>query len=197
MALPLLLLLSLVKLSIPPARCADPVEARIGEIRARYNAIESAKLRSQTVEFEAEDGTVSSTCTIYFQGGEIVKVHLFRGSDHWASDEYFYYSGGELIFAFATDGSWRFTGKTLANGESETVDRTVEHRVYFSAGRVIRHLLREASSTDPGKLKGLLAKASNRASDDTDRAEQLARRGKAARSVKSAADLRDVFDELN
>lgn len=182
--LPLLLLL----FSISGLK-ADPVEDKVKEIRARYGEIEGAKLRTRAIEFESQDEPLSGTCTLFFQGDEIVKVFLSYGAgDHGASDEYYYYKGGELFFVYASDGYWRFTGETLSNGESETIDSAVEHRVYIDQGRIIRHLSKEATSKNPAALKGLLAKAENRPSADADRAGWLLRRGLRAHTIRSAGD---------
>ncbi len=169
---------------------ADPVEDQVKSIRARYNAIEGAKLTGTKVEFESQDEPVSGTCTTYAQGGAVVKVHLSWGAgDHGASDEYYYYDANGLFFVYASDGSWGFTGNTLPSGESETVDATVEHRVYLSGGQIIRHLKKEAKSTNPEALPGLIAKAPNLPVNDPERAAELLRRGQGAAWVKTPADL--------
>lgn len=176
-------------LFIPGLR-ADPVEDQVKNIRARYNAIEGAKLTGTKVEFESQDEPVSGTCTTYAQGGAVVKVHLSWGAgDHGASDEYYYYDANGLFFVYASDGSWGFTGNTLPNGESETVDTTIEHRVYLAGGQIIRHLKKEAKSTDGEAVPGLIAKAPNLPANDPERAAELLRRGQGAASVKSPADL--------
>ncbi len=167
----------------------DPVEDRVKEIRSRYNEIESAKLKGRKVEFEGESEPITASCTTYTEGGEVVKVHLSWGGDHFASDEYFYYADGQLLFVYASDGSWRFTGETLANGESETIDEVVEHRVYVSDGAVIRHLEKSASAKKADAIPALLAKAETRPGDDAERAATLLERGRGASSVKTAADL--------
>ena len=169
---------------------AGPEEAQIKDIRARYNAIEGAKLPSKKIEFETQDEPLFGTCTLYSKGTEVVKIHLSQGAgDHCASDEYFYYDDGTLFFAYASDGIWQFTGETLANGESETVDMVTEHRVYFAGDKTVRHLTKKVSSKKPDHLAGLLAKAANVPSHDPDRAATLLAHGKAAYTVKSPADL--------
>lgn len=165
-------------------------------IRALYNEIEGAKLRTKVIEFEAQDEPLAGTCTLHYQGDKVVKVHLAYGAgDHGASDEYFYYSGGQLFFAYASDGYWSFTGETLPNGESETIDSTTEHRVYVENGAVIRHLEKAAKSKKPEALKGLLAKAANAPSEDADRAARLVKRGGKARSVQDAPGAIALFLE--
>jgi hypothetical protein len=191
---PLRFLSAFISLAVLAVSGSNPavgqtVEDRVKAIRSRYNEIESAKLKGRKVEFKGESEPITASCTAYVEEGEVVKVHLSLGGDHFASDEYFYYSGGRLIFVYASDGSWRFTGETLANGESETIDEVVEHRVYLSDGAVIRHLQKSAGAKKADELAGLLAKMENRPGEDSERAAALVNRGERARSVKTAADL--------
>jgi hypothetical protein len=99
------------------------------------------------------------------------------------------HSNGNLIFVYATDSYWGFTGRTLPNGESETRDTAVEHRVYLSQGNVIRHLFKEVSASSESSLSGLLKKAENRPCADQERALRLIRYGNGATGVKNSADL--------
>jgi len=185
----LCLLLPLI--SVAPSLQADPVEDLVKQIRALYNSIEGAKLRSSKVVYEPEDEPLVLTCTNYFQGDSLVKVHLsFGGGDHGVSDEYFYYDQGRLFFIYASDGYWHFTGATLPNGESETVDGLAEHRLYLDGGgHVIRHLLKEVKSSNPDQLKSLLAKAENRPASNPERAARLLRHGYAANQIRTREDL--------
>jgi hypothetical protein len=172
------LLLALLALSARHEVAAQSVEEKVTEIRTRYNAIEGAKLRTKAIEFEAQDEPLSGTCSLHYQGDEVVKVHLAYGAgDHGASDEYFYYTKGVLFFAYASDGSWGFTGSTLPNGESETIDTVAEHRLYIENGTILRHLEKKATSKTPAELKGLLAKAPNSPGSDAERAGQLLQHG--------------------
>ena len=117
-------------------------------------------------------------------------MHLSRGEgDHGASDEYFYYTNGVLFFIYASEGSWQFTGSTLANGESETVDRVRESRIYIENGSVIRHLVKEVSASNPSELAGRLAKAENAPASDPEGAKEFLRRGLGAIGVRNASDL--------
>ena len=172
------------------AAFADPIEDAVTEIRTRYNQIEEKKLRSEQIDFEATDGPGSGTCTRYYQGSELVKIHLaYSLGDHGGSDEYYYYSAGQLFFAFATDSSWGFTGTTLPNGESETIDSATEHRAYFVDGALIRHLFKEARSKDPKNLTSLLNKQANKPCPDAERAASLLSMGNAVTQVKTGDAL--------
>lgn len=167
---------------------AGSVEEKIAGIRARYMAIEGAALRSRTFEFKAPEEPLSGSCTRHYDGGDLVKIDLSYGlGDHGASDESFYYTKGVLFFAFASDGSWSFTGANLPSGESETVDRLVEHRVYVEDGAILRHLEKTVSSRNPAELGALLLKAPNVPGVDTERATELLRHGLEAVRVEDAA----------
>lgn len=74
------LALTLFTLLFTPGLRADPVEDQVKDIRARYNAIEGAKLTGTKVEFESQDEPLSGTCTSYSQGGAVVKVHIAWGA---------------------------------------------------------------------------------------------------------------------
>lgn len=175
---------------LTPMGQADPVEDAVADIRARYNLIEGAKLRSSQVEFESNEEPVAGSCVRYYQGDQLVKVHLsYAMGDHGGGDEYFYYQNGELFFAYATDSYWGFTGGTLPNGESETIDTAVEHRTYFVDGALIRHLFKEVKSKTPENIAALLSKAPNQPCDDGERAARLYRFGSGAFLVKTASDL--------
>lgn len=166
---------------VAPGAFADPVEDAVKEIRALYNSIEGKKLRSEKIEFETQDEPIFGALTRYYEGTDLVKAHLFFGAgDHQATDAYFYYRGGELFFVFASDGTWRFTGTSLPNGESETIDTVTEHRLYLSGGRLVRHLTKEAKSKNPDQLKGLVAKAANLPGTDLERARVLITNGQRA-----------------
>jgi len=188
------LFLALLALSANLQVSAQSVEEKVTEIRARYNTVEGAKLRTKAIEFEAQDEPLSGTCTLHYQGDEVVKVHLAYGAgDHGASDEYFYYTKGVLFFAYASDGSWGFTGATLPNGESETIDTVAEHRVYIENGSILRHLEKKATSKKSAELKGLLAKAPNSPGADPERAGQLLQHGLRAVGIHDAASALAVF----
>lgn len=172
---------------------SDSIEDTIRAIRADYAAIQGQRLRTETIDFAAEDEPLVGTLTRSLDGDVVVKIHLSYGlGDHGASDEFFYYRHGHLFFVHATDGAWSFTGRTLADGSSETIDTIVEHRVYFNAGQIIRHLRKEAWSTDPAALPARLDQAPNRPAAtvaDQSRAEQLMLHGLHAYRVESRDDL--------
>lgn len=168
-----LLFTALALLAFSSSRAADE-EAIVKDIRERYNRIEGAKLRPREIEFASDSDPVSGTFTRYFQGDKLVKIKLSYGmGDHGGSEEYYYYDQGELFFVFATDSAWSFSGETLPSGESGTIDTAVEHRVYFFDGSLVRHLSREVKSKDPAAVSGLLKKATNQPSTDSDRASRL------------------------
>jgi hypothetical protein len=176
---------------------ADAIEDRVSEIRARYNGIERAKLRRSTIRFESEMDPFSAAWTGHFEGDDLVKVHIASAlGDHGAYDEYFYYDRGRLFFVYAVENSWYFTGRSLPNGEGETIDRTAEHRIYLSEGRVIRHLVKEASAKDAASLPSLIAKAPNRPAkdeEDAERAERFVAHGEGANKIRQSSDLARLY----
>lgn len=181
---------------VPSPAMADAVEEAVREIRSLYNTIEGKRLRSAKIEFETQDEPIFGTLTRYYDGVDLVKAHLSYGvGDHGATDAYFYYRGGELFFVFASDGTWMFTGATLPNGESETIDAVTEHRLYLSGGRLVRHLTKEAKSKNPDQLKGLIAKAANVSGTDSERAQVLVDYGQRAYGVTDKASLGGLLSE--
>lgn len=184
-----LLVLTALSLLVPQVR-ADPVEDAVSEIRKRYNRIESWSLSPKRISFESQDEQASGELVRYYHDGALAKANLSFGvGDHGASDETYYYHDGELFFVYAVQGYWRFTGRTLSNGESETVDVMIEHRLYFSDGRLVRHLRKEAQSTDAAALKGLISKEKNQPHQDPAYAAEVRRRGMKCAGVSSAAGL--------
>lgn len=186
-------LLAIVSGPVPPALRAADVEGRIREIRAKYEAIENARLSKKTISFEGEDEPVNGECTLYRQGDRIVKAVFTYGGEHGANDESYYYDDGLLFFVHASDGTWNFTGRTLPNGESETVDSVTEHRVYIDGGEIIRHLVKEAKSTDGSKLPAILAKTENKPGDSGGRAQRMLRVGAALLQVGGPKDLEKIL----
>lgn len=175
---------------VPPTASGEEIDPVLKEIRGHYAEIEKSELRSETVKFESETERASGTCTLGFQGDELVKVKLsYEMGDHGGTDEYFYYRKGALIFAFAIDSSWKFGGKALPDGGAGTIDTVVEHRAYFENGKLIRHLAKEASSADAKAIPALLEKAPNQVLKDTERAKLLQRYGNRAFQVRTTADL--------
>jgi hypothetical protein len=184
-----LILFAAASLSLTPAR-ADEAEAKVKDIRERYNRIESAKFRAKEMEFTSNSDPISGTFTRYYLGDTLVKIKLSYGmGDHGGSEEYYYYDHGELFFAFATDSAWGFTGETLPNGEGTTIDTAIEHRAYFFNGALVRHLSREAKSKDAAAIPKLLQKAQNQASSDSDRATRLYSVGTGAYNANDGAGI--------
>jgi hypothetical protein len=175
---------------------ADEVDDAVKGIRVAYNAIEAAKLREETVEFESEDDPVSGSCTRYFKGDELVKIRIiYTQGDHGGADENYYYTVGELFFAYVSESSWAFTGEENADGEGETMDTVREHRVYFANGSLLGHLAKEASAKDEQALKGLLAKAENKPFKDEEVTGRIYQFGNALPGAKTAAELISLLTE--
>lgn len=185
----LLILSTVASFTLPDSHAAD-AEAIVKDIRERYNRIEGAKLRPKEIEFTSDSDPVSGTFTRYYQGDALVKIKLSYGmGDHGGSEEYYYYDQGRLFFAFATDSAWSFSGETLPNGESGTIDTAIEHRAYYSDGALVRHLSREVKSKDPAAISALLKKATNQPSTDSERAARLYSVGLGAYSATTGAAI--------
>lgn len=184
-------LLALLVAAIPLSLLADAaVDEQVKTIRARYNEIEGAKLRRETVTFESRDEPLSGTCAFYYEGDALVKVHLaYVAGDHGGSDEYFYYDRDGLFFVLASDSLWSFTGKTLPDGVDETVETLIEDRLYLVRGKVVRHLRKKATAKDPARLPTLLGEAKNESLTDPERAGSLLRHGRGLPSGKTADAL--------
>lgn len=189
----ILLSLSFLMLMTAPV-LADQIEAAVNGIRAKYNAIESAKLTTQVIEFEPDDDPSYGKLTKYFQNGNLVKANfVFSQGDHGGGDETYYYDKGQLFFIYVDERSWRFTGNTLPNGESETIDTMTEHRLYFSNGNLIRHLRKQVESTDYEAIGGMIAKVANQPFNDPAFASAAKMRGFQAPGIGSWQDIGTIL----
>lgn len=183
---PILAILSFLPLSAG----ADSVEDAVADIRAKYNQIENASLETKVIAFEPDDDPAYGKVTKYFRNGQLVKAnYVFGQGDHGWADETYYYHNGQLFFIYVAGRSWRFTGRTLASGESETVDMMREHRLYFSNGSLIRYLMKEAESTDYDALGSLIAKAPNQLYQNPDLSSAARMRGFQIPGIGSSQDI--------
>jgi hypothetical protein len=169
---------------------ADWVEDAVTQIRARYNEIEAASLRSGSLEFEATDGPESGKLVRYYQGQELVKAVLtYSLGDHGGAEESYYYSQGQLCFVYAVSSSWKFTGQTLANGESETVDESAEQRIYFRDGQMIRDLLKVVQVPSGKSAAQLLKAAKNQPHSDPETESRVWRWGQGLPMVSTPEEV--------
>ena len=173
---------------------ADPLDNVVREIRATYNTIEEADLSGKTLKWEPHNDPAQGRITQYYSEGNLVKVHLsFGEGGHGASDEYYYYSDGELFFAFVVGGYWKFSGRAKADGHAETVDIGSEHRLYFKEGRLFRHLYKHAQSTDPALIKSIMAATENAHYNDPEFVAQVQRRATLAVTASSPGDIEKIL----
>jgi hypothetical protein len=169
---------------------ADWVEDAVTQIRARYNEIEAASLRAESLSFEATDGPESGKLTRYYQGQELVKaVMSYSMGDHGGAEESYYYSQGQLCFVYAASSSWRFTGQTLANGESETADESAEQRIYFRDGQMIRDLLKVVQVPSGKSAAQLLKAAKNQPHSDPETESRVWRWGQGLPTVRTPQEV--------
>lgn len=188
---PLALLTALSVLFLSPALHADWVEDIVSQIRADYNATEGASLRQQVIQFD--DGPVTAELKKYYRGDDLVKMAFTSGGDHGVATDYFYFKNGKLYFIYQEQGSWSFD----PNGpEGTTIDTAREQRIYYHDDKVVRHLVKEASSRDAEAVPGLLKKAANQPVNDPEAAVGLGNSGYRLRAVKNSADLeRYLYEE--
>lgn len=173
---------------------ADTVEKEITRIRTQYNEIENARLERKTITFEPGDDPAFGEVTKFFRNGELVKARfVFGQGDHGGADETYYYAKGQMFFVYVAESSWRFTGRTMANGESETMDTLTEHRLYFSSGGLIRHLRKQVESSSYDALASLIAKAPNQPHQDPALASAAKLRGLQIPGVNSEQDIATIL----
>ncbi len=158
------LLHSLTLLFFLTASAAFSEDARIEQIRAKYNATESAKLSKRTIKLDAPVEMVELV-KFYDTDGILVKMAFTSSGGHSAGTDYYYVDRGTVYFVFSAGGYWSFD---FDGPKGTTVDTASERRVYYSGNQVIRHLLKEARSKDPDAITGLLKKAKNRAVSDVE-----------------------------
>lgn len=169
---------------------ADWVEDSVTQIRERYNEIEAASLRADTLNFEATDGPEAGHLTRYYRGQELVKAVLsYSLGDHGGAEESYYYSQGQLCFVFASSSSWRFTGRTLANGESETTDESSEQRIYFRDGQMIRDLWKTVQVPSGKSASQLLKAAKNQPHSDPETESRVWRWGQSLPMINTPQEI--------
>ncbi|MDF1823657.1 MAG: hypothetical protein P1U68_03385 [Verrucomicrobiales bacterium] len=173
---------------------ADWVEDAVTDIRSKYNQIESATLQTQVIEFQPEDDPAYGKLTKYLENGQVVKAtFIFGQGDHGGGEETYYYHNGQLFFIYIDERSWRFSGKAMANGESETIDTMTEHRLYFANGKLIRHLRKQVESTDYEAIGSLIAKVANEPYQDPAKASAAKMRGFQVPGVSSWQDIAAIL----
>lgn len=132
-------------------------DSRILDIRAKYNATENASLKQRKISLD--DGPESAELVKYYnRDGILVKMKFSHGGDHGFATEYYYIDHGNLYFVFKESGFWQFNPK---GPEGSTIDTSRERRVYYSGNKVIRHLIKEATSVNAEAVAGLLKQAGN------------------------------------
>jgi len=156
----------------------DQADKMVKGIRSLYSSIEDGAKKSKTFSVQADEGPEEGKMTIYLQNGRLAKIHIsYILGDHGGSDEYFYYNNGELIFAYLSDSSWRFSGKQKADGNQETIDKLTEYRLYLNQGKIIRSLKKTTESSNPKALKALIKKAKNEPCNDLPLLSEIQKRG--------------------
>lgn len=167
---------------------ADSVESAISQIRADYNATESARLKSVVIKLDEDAETID--LKKYFLNGALVRMVLTSGGDHGASTDSYYFKDGNLYFVYQSAGGWSFDS---SGPEGSTIDTGSEQRIYYQGGQVIRHLVKEVSSRDGNQIAKLLAKADNKTVHQPESATVFMNSGYRLANVNTKADLDRYF----
>ena len=121
--------------------------------------------------------------------GVLKKLSISSGSDHGGEDVTYYYKEGSLFFIYSAYQSWRFSGETRADGQTETIDMGGQSRYYFASGKCIKALEKNVQTKDAGKLAGLLKKAENQPIVYHDTAPVYLKKSKVLAQVKDREGL--------
>lgn len=135
-----LLLIACASTAPRPAFAQDTVSATSGSpeaiarIRAQFARIErEAPGYRQTTHdvygFSLEGGVLTG----FYRGRELRKLHARLFGETWQGTDAYYFANGQLIFVHVVYGLY---DEPL----SGRVQRTIEHRFYFDAGRLIRRI---------------------------------------------------------
>lgn len=121
------------------ATSGDP--AAIARIRREFAAIEREapgyrQTRHELYGFSLEGGELTG----FHRGGELRKLHACLFGETWRGTEEFYFSGGQLIFAYVVHERY----DEILSGR---VQYRMEHRLYFDRGRLIRRVRTQRPTT--------------------------------------------------
>lgn len=167
---------------------ADWVEDAVKQIRADYNATESASLTKRTIKLDG--GPEVAELTKYYRGDALVKMVFTSGGDHGAATDQYYFKNGQLYFIYQSAGGWSFDP---SGGEGATIDTGREQRIYFKDNKVIRHLVKEVKSRDGNMINKLLAKAANTPTNDPEGATALGNAGYRLLNVTNQQQLENFL----
>jgi len=191
--LPLTLCLSLALSSLA---LAEDVESRISDIRAEYNAIQSANLQKQELEWEGEGGEGGGSAILYLDGTELraVDVNLYYPG-HSFAEEHYYFDEGLPFFIFEKKGYWSF----VPSDTQKTIDKIWEYRLYLDGdgAKVIRHLEKAYEGHTEDELKQKAGEAANKdvLSEKQAEAAKLVARAKSWLAIKNAAQAMKLYAE--
>ena len=122
----------------------ETTESLIADIREKYAAVTTKKegdfLRKDSLGFECESGPGGGTLLRYYDGEDLVILHLSSGGEHsWESDM-IYFSTGKPFFVFHEEGYWQFGGPLNEDDTPNTIDKLMEERLYLKDGMVLKAL---------------------------------------------------------
>ncbi|NWK54508.1 hypothetical protein HW115_02720 [Verrucomicrobiaceae bacterium N1E253] len=180
---------------------ANPeVESQIKRIKKWYQQIESDKsLKKQVIEAKSELPYEPKMIRYTRADGELKKLQIELLSDHGFTHETYYFHEGELFFIYAVDEYWQFVPSE--NGEvdperPETLDVGSQQRYYFSKGKCIRALEKQAETREGEKLRQLLKEAENKPLDVDLGAAEYVQKAKLVSEIKTLKELNAFLEQF-
>lgn len=132
----------------------------IANIRAEYQRIKSDSAKNKHVFLEAECAGLFGSIDFQVENENVRKISYSYGSDHGGITEEYYLRGDSLFFIFTEEGSWMFDADSKDAENPSTIDESIETRIYFQQGKVIKALRKQAKGAT-NQLADLKAKAKN------------------------------------
>lgn len=172
-------------------------EAELKQIRQWYNQVQGDKSLKKTIIKTGEDEEPHGVTVTHYAtaSGELRKLHIASGGEHGGEDVTYYYQDGSLFFIYSAYQSWRFTGKTKADGQTGTIDSGGQSRYYFAGGKCIKALGKNAQTKDADNLAELLEKAESQPIVHHDTAPAYLKKSKVLAQVKNRADLEKFLSQ--
>lgn len=132
----------------------------IANIRAEYQRIKRDSAKNKHVFLEADCSGFAGSIDFQLENEQIRKISYSAGSDHGGITEEYYLKGDSLFFVFTEEGSWMFDTNSKDPENPSTIDESIETRIYFQQGKVVKALRKQAKGPTKDVL-ALMAKAKN------------------------------------
>lgn len=119
-----------------PVTATSGSPAAIARIRAEFATIEREaptyrQTKRELYNFSLEGGELTG----FYRGGELRKLAARHYGETGRAIEAYYFAGGQLIFIHVVHETYM---RPFAKGGG--IRATIDHRFYFDAGRLIRHI---------------------------------------------------------